>query len=83
MTAVSDPHGTGAAAPATPAVEVKPITVPQPDGALRLGAGGAEATPKEVTQAAGRRSKSPALPRLRRPDAKSLPIDNPRRSTVT
>ena len=36
----------------TAPVEVKPITVPQPDGAIKLGAGGAEATPKEVTQAA-------------------------------
>jgi rare lipoprotein A len=36
----------------TAPVEVKPITVPQPDGAIKLGAGGAEATSKEVTQAA-------------------------------
>ena len=36
----------------TAPVEVKPITVPQPDGAIKPGAGGAEATPKEVTQAA-------------------------------
>jgi rare lipoprotein A len=33
-------------------VEVKPITVPQPNGAVKLGAGAAEATPKEVMQAA-------------------------------
>jgi rare lipoprotein A len=31
---------------------VKPITVPQPNGAIKLGAGGGEATPKEVTQSA-------------------------------
>jgi rare lipoprotein A len=37
----------------TAVVEVKPITVPQPDGALKLGAGAAEVTPKEVMQAAG------------------------------
>jgi rare lipoprotein A len=36
----------------TAPAEVKPITVPQPDGAVKLGAGAAEATPKEVTQAA-------------------------------
>jgi rare lipoprotein A len=36
----------------TAPVEVKPITVPQPDGAVKLGAGAAEATPKEVAQAA-------------------------------
>jgi rare lipoprotein A len=36
----------------TAPVEVKPITVPQLDGAIKLGAGGAEATPNEVTQAA-------------------------------
>ena len=33
-------------------VEVKPTTVPQPNGAVKLGAGAAEATPKEITQAA-------------------------------
>jgi rare lipoprotein A len=33
-------------------VEVKPITVPQSNGAVKLGAGAAEATPKEITQAA-------------------------------
>ena len=33
-------------------VKVKPITVPQPNGAVKLGAGAAEATPKEITQAA-------------------------------
>jgi rare lipoprotein A len=36
----------------TAVVEVKPITVPQPNGAVKLGAGAAEATPKEVMQAA-------------------------------
>jgi rare lipoprotein A len=36
----------------TAPAEVKPITVPQADGAVKLGAGAAEATPKEVTQAA-------------------------------
>jgi rare lipoprotein A len=36
----------------TAPVEVKPITIPQPDGAVKLGAGAAEATPKEITQAA-------------------------------
>ena len=36
----------------TALVEVKPITVPQPDGAVKLGAGAADATPKEVAQAA-------------------------------
>jgi rare lipoprotein A len=36
----------------TALVEVKPITVPQPDGAVKLGAGAAEATPEEVAQAA-------------------------------
>jgi rare lipoprotein A len=35
----------------TAPVEVKPITVPHPDGAIKLGAGGAERTPTEVTQA--------------------------------
>jgi peptidoglycan lytic transglycosylase len=33
-------------------VEVKPITVPQPNGTVKLGAGAAEATRKEITQAA-------------------------------
>jgi peptidoglycan lytic transglycosylase len=32
-------------------VEVKPITVPQPNGAIKLGAGAAEMTPNEVLQA--------------------------------
>jgi rare lipoprotein A len=32
-------------------VMVKPITVPQPDGAVKLGAGAAEASPQEVEQA--------------------------------
>jgi rare lipoprotein A len=32
-------------------VEVKPITLPQPDGAVRLGAGAADASPEEVSQA--------------------------------
>ena len=32
-------------------VEVKPITLPQPDGSVKLGAGAAEATPKEVQNA--------------------------------
>ncbi len=32
-------------------VEVKPITLPQPDGAVKLGAGAAEASPREVAQA--------------------------------
>jgi rare lipoprotein A len=36
----------------TALVEVKPITVPQPDGAVKLGAGAAEVTPEEVAQAA-------------------------------
>ena len=36
----------------TAPVEVKPITVPQPDGAVKLGAGAAEATPREISQAA-------------------------------
>jgi rare lipoprotein A len=36
----------------TAVVEVKPITVRQPNGAVKLGAGAAEATPKEVMQAA-------------------------------
>ena len=36
----------------TAPVEVKPITVPQPNGAIKLGAGGAEATPEEVTKGA-------------------------------
>jgi rare lipoprotein A len=33
-------------------VEVKPITVPQPNGAIKLGAGAAEMTPNEIMQAA-------------------------------
>jgi len=33
-------------------VVVKPITVPQPNGEVKLGAGAAEATPQEVKQAA-------------------------------
>jgi rare lipoprotein A len=32
-------------------VEVKPITLPQPDGGVKLGAGAAEASPREVEQA--------------------------------
>jgi rare lipoprotein A len=32
-------------------VEVAPITVPQPDGGVKLGAGGADASPEEVAQA--------------------------------
>ncbi len=32
-------------------VEVKPITVPQPEGGMKLGAGGANASPGEVKQA--------------------------------
>jgi rare lipoprotein A len=32
-------------------VEVKPITLPQPDGGVKLGAGAAESTPQEVQQA--------------------------------
>jgi rare lipoprotein A len=32
-------------------VEVKPITLPQPDGAIKLGAGAADSSPKEVQQA--------------------------------
>jgi len=36
----------------TAPVEVKPITVPQPNGAIKLGAGGADATPEEVTKGA-------------------------------
>lgn len=32
-------------------VEVKPITVPQPDGGVKLGAGAAEASPEEVSEA--------------------------------
>ncbi len=32
-------------------VEVKPITLPQPDGGVKLGAGAAEASPREVQQA--------------------------------
>ena len=33
-------------------VEIKPITVPQPNGAIKLGAGAAEMTPNEIIQAA-------------------------------
>jgi rare lipoprotein A len=32
-------------------VEVKPITLPQPDGKIKLGAGAADSSPKEVQQA--------------------------------
>ena len=32
-------------------VEVKPITLPQPGGKVKLGAGAADATPQEVQQA--------------------------------
>jgi rare lipoprotein A len=32
-------------------VEVKPITLPQPDGGVKLGAGAAEASPREVSEA--------------------------------
>ena len=32
-------------------VEVKPVTVPQPDGGVKLGAGAATASPEEVAQA--------------------------------
>jgi rare lipoprotein A len=32
-------------------VEVKPITLPQPDGTVKLGAGAAEASPEEVSEA--------------------------------
>jgi rare lipoprotein A len=32
-------------------VEVKPITLPQPDGGVNLGAGAADASPREVQQA--------------------------------
>jgi rare lipoprotein A len=32
-------------------VMVKPIAVPQPDGAVKLGAGAAEASPQEIKQA--------------------------------
>lgn len=32
-------------------VEVKPITVPEPNGSVKLGAGAAEASPREVQQA--------------------------------
>ncbi len=34
-------------------VEVKPITLPQPDGTVKLGAGAAEASPEEVSEAVG------------------------------
>ena len=33
-------------------VEIQPITVPQPNGAIKLGAGAAEMTPNEIIQAA-------------------------------
>jgi peptidoglycan lytic transglycosylase len=33
------------------AVEVKPITLPQPDGSVKLGAGAAESSPDEVSEA--------------------------------
>lgn len=33
-------------------VEVKPVTVPQPDGGVKLGAGAADASPQEVREAA-------------------------------
>jgi rare lipoprotein A len=33
-------------------VEIKPITVPQSNGAIKLGAGGAGMTPNEIMQAA-------------------------------
>lgn len=33
-------------------VEVKPVTVPQPDGSVKLGAGAAGASPEELRQAA-------------------------------
>jgi rare lipoprotein A len=32
-------------------VEVKPVTLPRPDGSVKLGAGAAEASPQEVTEA--------------------------------
>ena len=32
-------------------VEVKPITVPQPDGGVKLGAGAADSSPAEVQKA--------------------------------
>jgi len=32
-------------------VEVKPVTVPQPDGGVKLGAGAADSSPEEVRQA--------------------------------
>jgi hypothetical protein len=32
-------------------VEVKPITLPQPDGAIKLGAGAADASKQEVSEA--------------------------------
>jgi rare lipoprotein A len=32
-------------------VEVKPVTLPQPDGSVKLGAGAAESSPQEVQQA--------------------------------
>jgi rare lipoprotein A len=33
-------------------VEIKPVTIPQPDGGVKLGAGAAEASPQELKQAA-------------------------------
>jgi rare lipoprotein A len=33
-------------------VEIKPITMPQPNGAIKLGAGAAGMTPNEIMQAA-------------------------------
>jgi rare lipoprotein A len=35
----------------TAPVEVKPVTLPQPDGSVKLGAGAAESSPQEVQQA--------------------------------
>jgi len=32
-------------------VEVKPVTVPQPDGSVKLGAGAAESSPQEIQEA--------------------------------
>jgi rare lipoprotein A len=33
-------------------VEVKPITIPEPDGGVKLGAGAAESSPQEIKDAA-------------------------------
>jgi rare lipoprotein A len=33
-------------------VEIKPVTIPQPDGGVKLGAGAADSSPQEVKQAA-------------------------------